>query len=596
MEFVKILCCNKKEEDLMLTSQLIDSMANTLNIILKNRTEKCLADYYHSEIDEKDINYYEYNDPYDLSADFFYQKRECKIQVKRITRNCKRFFELKINYNADDDITFLNNSIWFDFKENIIEMLHKSMGQIFWLADSQNTKIATNLYYRLHNLENYLRDIINTYMSLKHGGDWFEKYSYEEHINKYLCFSDWFRKSRYDLFKMIDNHLANIEIDDLFLALKAAKKKQLTPVLKKALEDIKKNNKDNIEDIAHVELLDTPSLWDEEKFDSVFSKEVVSRWTSDLSKRRNMIAHNKMICRKMYFETLSQFDFFQNSFKYAEELLDTRSRPDEELEVCRLLRDSEIALNLESCNINSSLLDVQDVIYKLNESDDFIYLSGIVSDKLACLAERINELLSFVEDIKCVLNEDTFFENDQFIGKELLQQYIESADKHYLYSTWRTLLDREVSKEIYTLIESGLFEYFANIEEKLTLIKNNAFYVDLSCVFEGKLVRVRDFEENEFTIEVIGCLRPERGSVDELFINWIRNGEILDRGCIFVSYGDYEMTEDDTPLPFIEDEFTVRFNNINSKLEVVIDGIFEVMSKIEKQLMKIDTQIKVVAR
>lgn len=587
MEFVKILCCGKEEGDLMLTSQLIDNMTNALNITLKNRTEKCLADYLQEEIDDNDINYYEYTDPFELSADFIYQIKECKVQIKRITKNCKRFFELKISYKAVDDITLLNNSIWFDFKESLIEMLYKSMGQLFWLTDSQNTKIATNLYYRLHGLENYLRDIINTYMSLKHGGDWFEKYSYEDHINKYLCFSDWFRKSRYDLFKKIDNHLANLEIDDLFVALKAAKKKQLTSVLRKALEDIKKNMKDNIEDIAGVELLDTPSLWDEERFDDIFSREVVGRWKNDLSKRRNMIAHNKMICRKMYFETLSQFDFFQNSFKYAEKLLNAKCWPDEELEVSRLFRDSEITLNLESCNIDPNLLDVQDIIYKLNESDDFINLSSIVNDKLACLDERANELLSIVEDIKSVLNEDSFFENDQFIGKELLQQYIAFAHKHYLYTTWKTLLDREISKEIYALIEPGLFEYFANIEEKLTFIKHSAFYVDLSRVFEGELVRVKDFEGNVFTIEISGCFSPERGNVDELFINWTRNGEILDHGGVFVSYGDYEMTEDDTPLPFVADEFTVRFNNINSKLEAVIDGIFEVMSKIEDQLIKI---------
>ena len=588
MEFVKILCCAKEERDLMLTSLLIDNITNTLNITLKNITAKCLADYLQKEIDDEDINYYEYIDPFELSAEFFYQTKECKIQVKRITKNCKRFFELEICYKADDDITLLNNSIWFDFKEKMIELLHNSMGQLFWLVDSQNTKIATNLYYRLHVLENYLRDIINTYMAIKHGGDWFEKYSYEEHINKYLCFSDWFRKSRYDLFKMIDNHLANLEIDDLFVALKAAKKKQLTPVLKRALEDIKNYKKDNIEDIAGIELLDAPSLWDEEKFDDIFSREVVGRWKNDLSKRRNMIAHNKMICRKMYYETLSQFDFFQNSFKYAEKLLNAKNRPDEELEVISLLRKSEIALNLESCNINPNLLDVQDIIDKLNESDDYIYLNSIVSDKLSFLDKRVNEVLLLLKDVKSVLHMDSCFKNNQFTEKELLKQYIEFAHEYYLYPTWRAILDREISKEIYVLIEPGLFEYFASIEEKLEFIKNGASYVDLSCVHEGELVRLKDFEGNLFTIEISGWFSPERGSVDELCINWIRNGEIIDHGSIFVSYGAYEMTEDDIPLPFVEDKFTVRFNNINSKLEATIDRNLELISRIEEQIIVIE--------
>lgn len=104
--------------------------------------------------------------------------------------------------------------------------------------------MATDLYGRMHSLENYLREIINSYMCIVHGGDWFEKYSYEGFLNKYLKFSEWFRKSDYDLFKQVDNHLFNLEIDDIFDALKAAKKKQLSGTVIKALEEIKKQEKE----------------------------------------------------------------------------------------------------------------------------------------------------------------------------------------------------------------------------------------------------------------------------------------------------------------------------------------------------------------
>ena len=52
-----------------------------------------------------------------------------------------------------------------------------------------------------------------------------KKYSYEDYLNKYKKFSEWFRNSKYNLFKKIDNHLFNLEIDDIFEALKVKTKK-----------------------------------------------------------------------------------------------------------------------------------------------------------------------------------------------------------------------------------------------------------------------------------------------------------------------------------------------------------------------------------
>ena len=157
---------------------------------------------------------------------------------------------------------------------------------------------------------------------------------------------------------------------------------QITNVVKRALEDIKKHEKDKATEIASVELLDSPSLWDEEGFDEIFSKSVVGRWKDDLSKRRNMVAHNKMICRDMYNDTVSAIDYFGKEFKKADELLKKKIKSEETLEVIRLRSEAEKAMNLEYCDITSELLEEQDIIERLNETDDFICLSGIINDSM----------------------------------------------------------------------------------------------------------------------------------------------------------------------------------------------------------------------
>ena len=260
MEYIKILCCGKENGELSSISLLLERMKSVLGITIKKMTRVCLADFTQEDIDEENEEYYE---PFEVESEFVYQSKECRIDAERITKGGKRYIFLNIKYSEEDNIALLKSSIWYEFKEKMIGLLYGNFEQVFWLADSQNMKIATDLYGRLHILENYLREIINSYMSVKHGGDWFEKYSYEDYMNKYLKFSEWFRDSQYDLYKKVDNHLYNLEIDDIFVALKAAKKKQITNVVKRALEDIKKHEREKATEIASVELLDSPSSHNE---------------------------------------------------------------------------------------------------------------------------------------------------------------------------------------------------------------------------------------------------------------------------------------------------------------------------------------------
>ena len=585
MEYIKILCCGKENGELSSISLLLERMKNVLGITIKKISGVCLADFTQEDIDEENEEYYE---PFELTSEFVYQSKECQMNAERITKSGKRCIYLNIQYSEDDDISLLASSIWYEFKEKMIELLHGNYEQIFWLADSQNMKIATDLYGRLHILENYLREIINSYMSIRHGGDWFEKYSYEDYMNKYLKFSEWFRDSQYDLYKKVDNHLYNLEIDDIFVALKAAKKKQITNVVKRALEDIKKHEKEKATEIASVELLDSPSLWVEENFDEIFSKTVVGRWKNDLSKRRNMVAHNKMICRDMYNDTVVTMDYFQNEFEKAEELLKRRIKSEEILAANRLQREDEEAMNLEYCDIRSELLDEQDIIERLNETDDFICLSGIINDSISDISEKVEDTLLSLKYIRESLQEETFFEDDELMKKDLLEKYIELGDTHYLYSTWKALLEGKVTKEIYRLIEDALQDHLLSIEQKLKNIRDSVFYVDLSCFSEGDLVRIEDYAGNEFAVNISGWFCPERGSSDEVYINWIENGENSVYGGIYISYGDYEMTEDDIPIPCVEDELVVKFSEVNDKLETVVTGIMDILNKIESKYVELE--------
>ena len=140
-------------------------------------------------------------------------------------------------------------------------------------------------------------------------------------------------------------------------------------------------------------------------------------------------------------------------------MLKRKIKSEETLEVIRLRSEAEEAMNLEYCDITSELLDEQDIIERLNETDDFICLSGIINDSISDISEKVEDTLLSLKYIRKSLQKETFFEEDELVRKDLLEKYIALGDTHYLYSTWKTLLGGKVTIEIYRLIEDALQDH-----------------------------------------------------------------------------------------------------------------------------------------
>ena len=138
------------------------------------------------------------------------------------------------------------------------------------------------------------------------------------------------------------------------------------------------------------------------------------------------------------------------------------------------------------------------------------------------------------------------------------------------------------------MIENEIQEGFCNLKNELLYISESISYADLSCFSEGKQLQIVDFDGNKYVLQARGWLCPERGHTDEISIELICNGEIIDYGEIWISYGDYEMSEDGIPMPYAEDGMVVKFSTVNKKLIAVTDEIMNRLNKIEDQIMKIE--------
>lgn len=52
--------------------------------------------------------------------------------------------------------------------------------------------------------------------------------------------------------------------------------------------------------------------------------------------------------------------------------------------------------------------------------------------------------------------------------------------------------------------------------------------------------------------------------------------------------GDYEMTDDDLPIPCVEDEIVVNLGEINSRLGITVDDIFKELGSLKDKLIDLE--------
>ena len=486
MEQIKILCCEKDNEKAGNLNELLSIMKTELGINIYDSNYICKADFLLEKIDIEDEQYDEFHIPFEVSIRLAYKGEDIKLNIEKRTKYEKCSWMIHIATEMEDKIELFEHSILYEFKEKLLKLLSKKFEKVFWLEDTQNTYIATDLYAEIHEIENLLRGIINKYMAIKYGGNWFEDYTYEDYMDKYKKYNEWFMNSKYNLFKRIDNHLYNLEIGDIFKLLKTAKKKQVDKVVKNAIESVKKHEKNRASNYVNIDILDEPSLWEEEKFDEVFPEEIVEKWEDDFSKRRNMIAHNKMISRDFYFDTIAEIHLYKEEFQKAERVLLSHIKSLELIEAEQLLRQEEIAMNLEYCDINSELPDEQEIIDKLNETDDFMELFWIIDEAIPKIRNKIEDLLGYIDDAESCFHIDNFFDDDYyFVGKELLQEYVDFFVDHNHYYAWRRLIEKNFNSDIFKLMEGEIREGFSNLKDELSRINKSIYYVDLNCFSEG---------------------------------------------------------------------------------------------------------------
>lgn len=210
-----------------------------------------------------------------------------------------------------------------------------------------------------------------------------------------------------------------------------------------------------------------------------------------------------------------------------------------------------------------------------------------MEDKIKTIELLLDDEILELEELIEYLQIDNFFDRDKFVAKELLNQYIEFCKEHQLYSVWIGLLNH-MTCNVYLLIEPEIQKYLENKKSKMEQMRKSINLVVFDTLEEGNLLTLVDMRGNKYELNLSGMFCPDRGASNTLSILLKENEEIISSGMIEITYGDYDITEDGIPIPYVEDELIVDLTEVKKYMIKILDKIIMKLRENEQEILNIE--------
>ena len=141
-----------------------------------------------------------------------------------------------------------------------------------------------------------------------------------------------------------------------------------------------------------------------------------------------------------------------------------------------------------------------------------------------------------------------------------------------MYSVWIGLLNH-MTCNVYLLIEPEIQKYLENKKSKMEQMRKSINLVVFDTLEEGNLLTLVDMRGNKYELNLSGMFCPDRGASNTLSILLKENEEIISSGMIEITYGDYDITEDGIPIPYVEDELIVDLTEVKKYMIKILDMV-----------------------
>lgn len=557
---------------------------------------------------------------------FYDGEKVSKVKLNKISYD-EETYTIVITRNTFDDKILIGCEVLaeeanialfksaYKLKLKLIDMYKRicKNSDIVLIEDYNNELICQSAYIKIYRIENKFRSILTRYLMKKYGELVLSK-ELKKNVDDY---SNWFKKensNKYKTFKCINTDYCNLDFSNLpkILDLKDSNiiNEEGNSVsvevakLRSLLSDEADIN-DILKQVSEVErcigkrknIFDDKSsekehIFIEEEFiEKKYLKDILDdnfrkSWEKELSKMRNMVAHNKPICNELYDDIINTCMTIDQKFNECIDFIENNFYSDEE----------GVLWELEEMDYIESEYETDYVQMQREEAGIGMSLSEGVIETM--ITENLKTIQKFMDIIYKLENIRNIMEDIEYVNEEI-SSIDEDED------------NEELRKQVFNIIKSelNLDKEFRSFREKPTseiiriLLYNEIdieeairFYTDeekypmrtskFECFTMDYEVEWYGLNNKEYKVNFDGELSPGNGCTDELEFKLYIDRELDKKYSIIIDYGDYTINSDSN----INDE---QVNCMINDIKDNINSTVEFFNKIHKILMALSDLIQI---
>ena len=472
------------------------------------------------------------------------------MEINRYTNNenliinTKIFCEEDYIYNGIDDVLY-------DLKVEIKQILKKMFKDVYWQFDIHNNYICQELYSKIYSIENEFRQIIAEFMLKKFGYEWYTRVVNSSLKSKIETYSKWYRDN-YTEFKDVYIDLFNLQVKDLLELLKSSYDKNV--VARKIDEQLKKEKIGTlsaVEDERKVaiklkkikdDIIQENNEWDC-CIEKILGQDFNNQWEM-FEMMRNMVAHNKPICRKLYSDFVKQEKILMERFKqlttYIQENFDAACKEARDLSTSKLYVDymTYEQMYREEAGLEQLPEDEAEVWNDINEDND-------IYDFMNMIDEYSNDFTKCVEELEYYTDEIEYSNMDTTI-KEYIAEHLFKIDSVQL------------TEIVY---EQKMSELIGVLTNKIDDIRYE------SVMANGIIAELEGLWQGKIKVQVDGDICIEAGNTDNISVYLLLNEDVIASGNIERCYGDYSLIDGGVAYPEVEDCLGVDIEEVKNTMQ-----------------------------
>ena len=309
----------------------------------------------------------------------------------------------------------------------------------------------------------------------------------------------------------------------------------------------------------------------------ILDEEFKEQWNNGLSKMRNMVAHNKPICKELFSDIQGLCQWMHNKFNECDGFIENNFYSDE-TGVRSALEDMEVEKEIYESEYIEQQREAHGINFPLSEDsiESELAENCVGIKKLMDLISGFEDLKYFAEEIQAFIYEieETYDTHKSITLQKKIQKIITEE--------LGLELDEEGNSNLKMLVDKHIFQGidFKNIllfyTENRDFLYSNFEYFDFNF-----RVSWYSISNKRYLISLDGFLSPENGGSDDLQFSLYIDDFLYKNYYLQINYGDYSI-----PVDGYIDDYQIKLlvDEIKEDVEETINTVYKIYNLTTKTM------------